>query len=196
MGDGTVDDTDRGLGRRRGGRDCVSPREQTSCRRWSVAQSTADTGPLGVASVLPGDSDELFAVVAEGSAATEIGVFGIDAADCLFSYTYSGSSDDFTMLIRPLSPVRSGALCFAGGIDLFSAEQRPDGTWDASSAVVRGRWTVDDGVPGAVPTTSPKDSRSRSSARSSSTASGCRCSELDDADDGVCQQRASRVAST
>ena len=101
--------------------------------------------PLGVASVLPGDSDELFAVVAEGSAATEIGVFGIDAADCLFSYTYSGSSDDFTMLIRPLSPVRSGALCFAGGIDLFSAEQRPDGTWDASSAAyeVAGPWTME-----------------------------------------------------
>lgn len=90
--------------------------------------------PLGVASVFPGDSAELFAVIGEGSAASEIGVFGIDAADCLFSYTYTGTSDDFTMLIRPASRVRSGAACFDGGIGLLTAEQRSDGKWDASSS--------------------------------------------------------------
>ncbi len=100
--------------------------------------------PLGVASVLPGDSAELFAVIGEGSAAAEIGVFGIDSADCLFSYTYTGTSDDFTMLIRPASPFRSGASCFAGGIGLFSAEQRSDGKWDASSAAyeIATPWTL------------------------------------------------------
>ena len=100
--------------------------------------------PLGVASVLLGDSAELFSVVGEGSAATEIGVFGIDAAECLFSYTYTGTSDDFTMLIRPASPFRSGALCFDGGIDLFSAEQRSDGKWDASSSAyeIATPWTL------------------------------------------------------
>ena len=100
--------------------------------------------PLGVASVFPGDSAELFSVVGEGSAATEIGVFGIDAADCLFSYTYTGTSDEFTMLIRPASPFRGGALCFDGGIDLFTAEQRSDGKWDASSAAyeIASPWTL------------------------------------------------------
>ncbi len=90
--------------------------------------------PIGVAPVFPGDSAELFAVIGDGSAATEVGVFGIDAADCLFSYTYTGTSDDFTMLIRPASPFRSGAFCFDGGIGLFTAEQRSDGLWDASSS--------------------------------------------------------------
>lgn len=90
--------------------------------------------PVGVAAVFPGDSAELFAVVGEGDAATEVGVFGIDAAECLFAYTYTGTSDEFTMLIRPASPFRSGAFCFDGGIGLFSAEQRDDGLWDASSA--------------------------------------------------------------
>jgi hypothetical protein len=90
--------------------------------------------PVGVAAVFPGDSAELFAVVGEGDAATEVGVFGIDAAECLFVYTYTGTSDEFTMLIRPASPFRSGAFCFDGGIGLFSAEQRDDGLWDASSA--------------------------------------------------------------
>ena len=100
--------------------------------------------PLGVASVLPGDSDELFSVVAVASAGTEIGVFGIDSADCLFSYTYTSTSDDFTMLIRPESRFRSGALCFDGGIDLFSAEQRADGAWDASSSAwgIASPWTL------------------------------------------------------
>jgi hypothetical protein len=100
--------------------------------------------PLGVASVLPGDSAELFAVIGEGSAAAEIGVFGIDFADCLFSYTYTGASEDFTMLIRPASPIRSGAFCFAGGIALYSAEQRSDGKWDASSAAfeIATPWTM------------------------------------------------------
>jgi hypothetical protein len=90
--------------------------------------------PVGVAAVFPGDSAELFAVVGDGDAATEVGVFGIDAAECLFAYTYTGTSDEFTMLIRPASPFRSGAFCFDGGIGLFSAEQRDDGFWDASSA--------------------------------------------------------------
>ena len=90
--------------------------------------------PIGVAAVFPGDSDELFAVTGDGSAATEVGVFGIDEADCLFPYAYTGTSDEFTMLIRPASPFRSGAFCFAGGIGLYSAEQRVDGLWDASSA--------------------------------------------------------------
>ncbi len=100
--------------------------------------------PLGIALVLPGDSAELFAVIGEGSAAAEIGVFGIDSADCLFSYTYSGTSDDFTMLIRPASPFRSGATCFTGGIGLHSAEQRSDGKWDASSAAyeIASPWTL------------------------------------------------------
>ena len=90
--------------------------------------------PLGVALVLPDDSAELFAVIGEGSAAAEIGVFGIDAAECLFSYTHSSTTEDFTMLIRPESPVRSGAWCFDGGIGLYYADQRSDGLWDASSA--------------------------------------------------------------
>ncbi len=100
--------------------------------------------PLGVAPVLPGDSAELFAVIGEGSAASEIGVFGIDAADCLFSYTYTGTSDDFTMLIRPASPFRSGAFCFDGGIGLYTAEQRGDGLWDASSSAfeIATPWTL------------------------------------------------------
>ena len=144
MGDGTADDLIEAWAVDRWSR----LRLTTGANVVSEVVSSAVDGryrPLGVASVLPGDSDELFAVVVEGSAATEIGVFGIDAADCLFSYTYSGLSDDFTMLIRPLSSVRSGALCFAGGIDLFSAEQRPDGTWDASSAAyeVAGPWTME-----------------------------------------------------
>ncbi len=78
--------------------------------------------PLGVAPVFPGDSAELFSVVGDGSAATEIGVFGIDAAECLFSYTYAGVC------------VPEWSLCFDGGIDLFTAGQRSDGRWDASSA--------------------------------------------------------------
>ncbi len=90
--------------------------------------------PLGVATVFPGDSAELFSVVGDGSAATEVGVFGTDAAGCLFSYTYADTSDEFTMLIRPASPYRSGGICFDGGIALLTAEQRSDGTWDASSA--------------------------------------------------------------
>lgn len=100
--------------------------------------------PLGIASVLPGDSAELFAVIGEGSAAAEIGVFGIDTAGCLFSYTHAGTSDDFTMLVRPASPMRSGASCFAGGIGLFSAEQRSDGKWDASSSAfeIATPWTL------------------------------------------------------
>jgi len=89
---------------------------------------------LGIAPVFPGDSAELFAVIGEGSAATEVGVFGVDAADCLFSYTYADSDDDFTMLIRPGSPFRSGAVCFDGGIGLVTAEQASDGTWMASGA--------------------------------------------------------------
>ncbi len=100
--------------------------------------------PVGVAAVFPGDSAELFAVVGDGDAATEVGVFGIDAAECLFAYTYTGTSDEFTMLIRPASPFRSGAFCFDGGIGLFSAEQRDDGLWDASSAAyeIATPWTV------------------------------------------------------
>ena len=100
--------------------------------------------PVGVASVFPGDSDELFAVTGEGSAATEVGVFGIDEADCLFAYTYTGTSDEFTMLIRPASPFRSGAFCFDGGIGLYSAEQSDDGSWVASSAAyeIATPWTV------------------------------------------------------
>lgn len=100
--------------------------------------------PLGVAPVLPGDSAELFAVIGEGSAAAEIGVFGIDVAGCLFSYTFAGTSDDFTMLIRPSSPVRSGAICFTGGIGLLGAEQQPDGKWTASSAAyeIATPWTL------------------------------------------------------
>jgi hypothetical protein len=90
--------------------------------------------PVGVAAVFPGGSAELFAVVGDGDAATEVGVFGLDDAGCVFAYTYSDSVDEFTMLIRPASPFRSGAFCFDGGIGLFSAEQRPDGLWDASSA--------------------------------------------------------------
>jgi hypothetical protein len=100
--------------------------------------------PLGVAAVFPGDSAELFAVIGDGSAATEVGVFGIDNADCLFAYTYTGTSDDFTMLIRPASSFRSGAICFDGGIALLSAERRGDGLWDASSAAyeIASPWTV------------------------------------------------------
>jgi hypothetical protein len=100
--------------------------------------------PLGIATVFPGDSAELFAVIGEGSAAAEIGVFGIDAADCLFSYTFTGTSDDFTLLIRPGSPFRSGAACFTGGIGIYSAEQQDDGTWAASSAAyeIATPWTV------------------------------------------------------
>jgi len=90
--------------------------------------------PLGVASVFPGDSAELFAVIGEGSAATEVGVFGLDTADCLFTFRYAETSEDFTMLIRATSPFRSGAFCFDGGIGLVTAEQRSDGMWDASSA--------------------------------------------------------------
>ena len=60
--------------------------------------------------MFPGDSAELFSVVGDGSAATEVGVFGTDAAGCLFSYTYADTSDEFTMLIRPASPYRSGAI--------------------------------------------------------------------------------------
>ena len=89
---------------------------------------------LGIAPVFSGDSAELFAVIGDGSAATEVGVFGIDAAGCLFGYTYADSGDDFTMLIRPTSPFRSGAICFEGGIGLVSAEQTNDGTWMASGA--------------------------------------------------------------
>jgi hypothetical protein len=100
--------------------------------------------PIGVAPVFPGDSAELFAVIGDGTAATEVGVFGIDNADCLFSYTYTGTSDDFVMLIRPSSPFRSGAVCFDGGIGLLTAEQRSDGLWDASSAAyeIASPWTV------------------------------------------------------
>jgi hypothetical protein len=90
--------------------------------------------PLGVAPVFPGGSAELLSVIGDGSAATEVGVFGIDDAGCLFSYTYLDTSDDFTMLIRPASSFRSGAFCFDGGIGLITAEQRSDGLWDASSA--------------------------------------------------------------
>jgi hypothetical protein len=83
-------------------------------------------------------------VVGEGSAAAEIGVFGIDAAECLFSYTLTGTSDDFTMLIRPASGFRSGAFCFDGGIGLYTAEQRSDGRWDASSSAfeIASPWTL------------------------------------------------------
>jgi hypothetical protein len=100
--------------------------------------------PIGVAAVFPGDSNELFAVLGGGSAATEVGVFGVDSADCLFSYTYTGTSDDFVMLVRPSSPFRSGAVCFDGGIGLLTAEQRSDGLWDASSAAYEtaSPWTV------------------------------------------------------
>jgi hypothetical protein len=100
--------------------------------------------PLGVASVFPGDSAELFAVIGDGSAATEIGVFGVDNADCLFTYRYTDTADDFTMLIRPGSSFRSGAFCFEGGIGLINAEQRADGLWDASSAAyeIDTPWTV------------------------------------------------------
>ncbi len=101
-----------------------------------VVNSTIDGTfrPLGIAAVFPGDSLELFAVIGEGSAAVEIGVFGLDSADCLFSYAWTGTSDDFTMLIRPGSPVRSGATCFDGGIGISAAEQQADGTWAVSSA--------------------------------------------------------------
>lgn len=100
--------------------------------------------PLGIATVFPGDSAELFVVIGEGSAAAEIGVFGIDSADCLFSYTFTGTSDDFTLLIRPESPFRSGAACFDGGIGIYSAEQQGDGTWAASGAAyeIATPWTV------------------------------------------------------
>ena len=90
--------------------------------------------PLGVAPVFPGDSAELFAVIGDGSVATEIGVFGVDADDCVFSYTSADTSEDFTTLIRPASPFRSGAVCFDGGIGVYTAEQRSDGKWDASSS--------------------------------------------------------------
>lgn len=100
--------------------------------------------PLGVASVFPGDSDELFVVIGDGSAATEIGVLGVDGADCLFTYRYTDTADNFTMLIRPGSSFRSGVFCFDGGIGLINAEQRPDGLWDASSAAyeIDTPWTV------------------------------------------------------
>jgi hypothetical protein len=92
------------------------------------------TRPLGVADVFAGDSLELFSVVGEGDAASEIAMYGLDATGCLFVYRWADDGTDFTMLIRPGSDVRSGGGCFEGGVYLTNGGRDTDGTWFLASA--------------------------------------------------------------
>lgn len=64
----------------------------------------------------------------EGAAPLPVGATVVSSA------SFDVQDDDLTMLIRPTSPFRSGAVCFDGGIGLLSAEQAVDGTWIASGA--------------------------------------------------------------
>lgn len=134
LGDGTADDLVEGF---------VDPAGNGALRLTTgegvyseyIGGPEDQINPIDVVDVFAGGARELVANLGGGDAAFTVALFTADGGGCLTMFTYADrNGEEARFIIQPDGPVRAGAFCSPGAIDVYGAEEDVDGTWIAYGA--------------------------------------------------------------